>query len=153
MAAILFAACVVILAVGWLWFHIVRPILEDFGIIIDADSVNDNEEAPAPLMSRSVDILPPSAPLSLQTDSRQTADKGASALPSRDVMLDTYKLLRKYGIPREEARPVLKAAGLSLDNNLWTDAAPHEPPHITPIVGRPTAAQFDPDYPYKPLEA
>ena len=148
MAAILFSGGVAFLAIGLLWFYVLRPILEDFGII----SVSDYEQPAPALMSRVEDDRAPSMPSSLQTDSRQTSDKAMMPVPSRDIMLNTYKLLRKYGIPREEARPVLKAAGLPLDNNLWVDAAPPEPEHLTPIVGRPTSARFDitdPDYPYQ----
>jgi len=107
------------------------------------------------VMSRSDSTPPLSSPSSLQTDNRQTADKPLPPAPSRDVMLNTHKLLRKYGVPREEARPVLKALGLPLDNNLWTDAAPtDDAPHVTPYVGRPTSARFetDADYPYQPIE-
>lgn len=105
------------------------------------------------VMSRSPESPPVFLPSALETDSRQTADKPALAMPSRDVMLNTFKLLRKYNIPREEARIVVKSLGLPLDNNLWTEAAPPDPSYVTPIVGRQTAAQFDPDYPYRPLEA
>lgn len=146
-AAILFSGLVTILIVGWLWFYIARPILEDFGII----RVNSSEEDAPDVMSRSNETPPQNIPSSLQTDNRQTADRPAAPPISRDVMLDTYRLLRKYGIPREEARPILKAAGLPLDNNLWTEAAPV---HVTPIAGRATRAAFDtdPELVYQPPE-
>lgn len=115
-------------------------------------SVKHSQRSASDVMSRSEDVRPVESALSLQTDSRQTADKPPPVSPSRDVMLNTYRLLRKYGIPREEARPVLKAAGLPLDNNLWADAAPPDDVHRTPIVGRATSARFettDPDYPYQ----
>jgi hypothetical protein len=35
--AIIFAACVIILIIGWLWFFIVRPVLEHFDVIRDDD--------------------------------------------------------------------------------------------------------------------
>ncbi len=149
-----FSILVTIVIAGFLWFWIVRPILEDYNLIAPRENVNNYEEAAPIVMSRSESVAPVDRPLSLQTDSRQTTDKPAHVAPSRDVMLNTYRLLRKYDIPREEARPVLKSAGLPLDNNLWADAAPPEPEHVTPIVGRQTAAQFertDPDYPYQRL--
>jgi hypothetical protein len=117
-------------------------------------TVNDYQEAAPVVMSRSADTAPVERPLSLQTDSRQTADRPLPPAPSRDVMLNTHKLLRKYGVPREEARPVLKALGLPLDNNLWTEAAPaDDDTYATPIAGRPTSARFetDADYPYQKL--
>ena len=149
MAAILFSSLVAFLIIGWLWFYIGRPILEDIGII----AVNNIEEAAPNNMSSVGAGASPSLPSSLQTDSRQTADRPALAMPSRDVMLNTCKMLRKHGMSREEARSMLKSMGLPLDNNLWADAAPadDEPIHVTPIVGRPTRAVFetDPDYPYQ----
>ena len=112
--------------------------------------------APRPrVMSQGENDTPPSRLSSLQTDSRQTADTPAPPAPTRDVMLNSHKLLRKYGIPREEARAMYKSLGLPLDNNLWAEAAAgSEAPHITPIVGRPTSARFetDADYPYQPIE-
>jgi hypothetical protein len=95
---------------------------------------------------------PDYAPSSLQTDDRRTPDRPMIPLPSRDVMLDTYRTLRKLGMAREEARMMLRALGLPLDNNLWTQAAPPPPEHVTPIAGRPTAAQFpDDELEYQPL--
>jgi hypothetical protein len=154
MVGLLFSVFVGILFVGFLWFYIARPILEDFGIIRDAD-VNDSQDAAPVVMSRSEDGDTRLRPSVSQTDNRQTTDSAPRALPSRDVMLDTYKLLRKYGIPREEARPILKAAGLPLDNNLWSQAAPaqNDAIYITPIAGRPTSASYypnDPDLEFQP---
>lgn len=115
-------------------------------------SVKHSQNSNAVVMSRSRENERPSLPSSLQTDSRQTADRPMIPMPSRDIMLDIYKLLRKHGVPREDARPVLKAAGLPLDNNLWSQAAPPEPIAVTPIAGRPTSAAFrqdDPDLRYE----
>lgn len=116
--------------------------------------VNRYEEDDAPIMSRSEETHAPSMPSSLQTDGRQTADRQPAAQPSRDVMLDTYKRLRKLNMSRDEARTMLKALGLPLDNNLWTQAAPAEDEiiRVTPIAGRPTKAQFetDPELMYQP---
>lgn len=114
-------------------------------------SVNHSDQSDDNVMSRAAAAPALSAALSLQTDSRQTADRPALSEPSRQIMFDVFMLMRKYGIPREEARPVLKAAGWKLDNNLWADAAPPDPERLTPIAGRPTRAEFqtDPDYPYQ----
>lgn len=43
-AAQLFLAAVSIVIAGWLWFYVVRPILEDFGIIRDAETVNTSQQ-------------------------------------------------------------------------------------------------------------
>lgn len=146
--AVLFATCVCILAAGFVWFYVVRPILEDYGVI-----VKPSEEAPPVVMSRSRNDVVLYSPSSLQTDSVQTDRQPASAAPGRAELLTLYQTMRAAGIGREKARPVLKAVGLPLDNNLWAEAAPSadEAPHVTPIVGRPTSARFetDADYPYQ----
>lgn len=104
--------------------------------------------APRPrVMSRYDEGVGPYVPLLIETDSRRQTDRQAAPPPSRAVMLDSHRLLRKYGIPREEARQMYKSLGLPLDNNLWTDAAPPDDPHITPVAGRPT----DADFPYQPI--
>jgi hypothetical protein len=112
--------------------------------------VNHSAKSAPVVMSRSSESEHHISPSSLQTDSRQTTDSAARALPSRDVMLDTYRLLRKHGMAREEARPMLKALGLPLDNNLWTEAAPPSKDDdvlITPYAGRATKRSFYPDEP------
>lgn len=145
MAASLFGIGVLILATGFVWFWIVRPILEGCGIIRD---VNDSlEESPA-LMSR----VKESAPVEpLSSKDGQSDGRTDSLLYERGELLMFYKLLRKYGVAREEARPVLKAMRIPLSNDVWADAAPPEVAHVTPIVGRPTNARFetDPDFPYQ----
>jgi hypothetical protein len=156
MAPILFSILVTIVIIGFLWFYIARPFLEDFGII----RVNTFEEDEACVMSRPADSDTPSSSSSLETDNRQTAQTPMIPLPSRAVMLDTFRLLRNYGIPREEARPIIKALGLPLDNNLWTEAMPRndalpDPPRVLQVRDNgsaPRAIPFDPDYPYRPLE-
>ena len=117
-----------------------------------AKPVKHFEDTAPVVMSRSEDVAFLDYPSSLQTDSGQTADRPSAPAFSRDVMLDTYRLLRRHGVTREEARPILKALGMGLDNNLWASAVPSDEPHVTPIVGRPTSARFDvtdPDYPYR----
>lgn len=148
MAASIFGMGVLILAAGFVWFWIARPILEGCGIIRDVSDYQ--EEAPA-LMSRVEDSAALYSPSSLQTDSRQTDRQPTQAQPGRAELLTLYQTMRAAGISREKARPVLKGVGLPLDNNLWADAAPTEDAaHVTPIVGRRTSAQFetDPEFPY-----
>mgnify|MGYP001580893279 CR=1 FL=1 len=104
-------------------------------------------------MSSSVDYASSSAPSSLQTDNRQTTDRPAVPMFTPAVKLDTYRLLRRHGVKRDDARPILQAIGMGLDNNLWTQAAPPatEPTYATPIAGRTTSAQFqdDPELEYQ----
>jgi hypothetical protein len=142
-----FTIAVSILGLGFLWFYIARPILEDAGIIRDEETVNGSAGNAPVVMSRSDEGDRRLSPSSLETDSRQTADSAVRPALSRDVMLDTYRLLRKYGVPREEARPILKAAGVPLDNNLWSQAAPPAKEYdddtiVTPWAGRRTRASY-----------
>lgn len=48
MVAQVFLVCVTIVILGWLWFFIVRPILEDYGVIRPVESVKNFQP---PLMS------------------------------------------------------------------------------------------------------
>lgn len=100
------------------------------------------------VMSRAEQDATENTPLSL----RQTEPQTDRPPLTREIMLDVYKLLREHNVSRERARPILKAAGIPLDNNLWTQAAPPpEPISVTPIAGRPTNAEFrDPELTYHP---
>lgn len=107
------------------------------------------------VMSRSAeDRASQHAPSSPETDGRQTDQTPIVRRPAAEELLTVYKLMRKYNIPREEARAALKASNLPLDNNLWTSAAPpiEEPTvSVTPIAGRETSAEFrDPKLIYQP---
>lgn len=141
--ATLFAICVGILGVGFVWFFVARPILESYGVI---STVNDNDAAPAPLMSRSEGDAPASAAPRLQTDGAQTDRPPLLAKPDRAKLLTLYQLMRAAGIGRDPAGAALRGVGLPLDNNLWADAAPaDDAAHVTPIVGRRTSAVFESD--------
>ena len=107
------------------------------------DRVRGLEEEGDSITSSNGDGDPQNTPLSLQTRQQTDSRPPVFVTPSRDVMLDTYRRLRKYGMPREEARVMLKSLSLPLDNNLWTAAAPTGDEHITPIAGRRTQAQFE----------
>lgn len=154
MGATLFAVGVSILILGWLWFYIVRPILEDYGVIVAPERVKDYEDAAPVVMSRSGDAAPEKVPPSLQTDDRQTTDRPMMPVPTPNEMLDIFRVLRAAGVKREALQGAWRAAGLKLDNNLWRDAAPTpaEPVTVTPIAHRPTNAQFqsDPEFAYEP---
>jgi hypothetical protein len=122
-----------------------------------AEPVNDYEDGGAAVMSHARNNAPESSPLSLRTDSGRASDGQFPRQMKSEELLTVYALMRKYNIPREEARAALKAAGLPLGNDVWTQAAPpapEEPQTITPIAGRPTNAQFhdDPELVYHPLE-
>jgi hypothetical protein len=50
---------------------------------------------------------------------------------------------------RDDARALLNAWNIPLDNNLWTEVGAslekEAALHVTPIVGRPTSARFETD--------
>lgn len=150
MAATFFAIAVTIVILGWLWFYIVRPILEDFGIIREQESVKpyqlvmSNEEAP-PLPDK-------------QTDGADRPSVSEDNLEVPRLQLDRTKatvieLMVYNGWQVGEIRAVIKgdngAIGAEVEaarKRLGIEAA--EP--RTPIAGRPTSAQFAPSSPYQP---
>jgi len=94
----------------------------------------------------------PSSEDGRETDARRTP----IVLPERKIraeeLLTLCTLMRRYDIPREAAAAAFKAVDLPFNNNVWSKAAPEEPPTLTPIAGRPTAAQFrDDELAYEPL--
>lgn len=123
--------------------------------------VKGSEDRAPVVMSRSEYDAAGSGLSSHRQTELQTDRQPQTAQPSRAELLTLYKTMRAAGIPRETARPALKAVGVPLDNNLWVEAAPPEKPaeqgpvHLTPIVGRPTSAKFetDPDYPFEPCSS
>ena len=141
--AAFFAICVVIVVVGVVWFHIARPILVDFGVI----GVKDYETPPAAVMSRPETAAPPFIPSSLRTDDGRTETTTPQPKFTEEQLLTLYALLRSSGVTRDRATPALKAAGIPVNNNLWTRAAPPAPTedgeYRTPIAGRPTSAVFE----------
>lgn len=149
---VVFSVVVAIMITGFLWFWIVRPILEDYGVIAPR-AVNDYQETTPVVMSRSDEGAGPYFPPSLQTDGVQTPDQTEIAALRRAKLFDTYRTLRELGMSRDAARAFLKPWNIPVDNNLWAEAAPSadDAPHVTPIVGRATSARFetDADYPYQ----
>lgn len=149
-AATLFAWGVGILTLGWLWFYIVRPMLEDFGWIVNdnADSVPDNMSSADEGTSVS---LRPSLETGKQTD-RQTEQQPRI---KAEQFLTVFRVMRAHGVGREEAAAAFKSAGLPFNNNVWRDA---EPPAksvaaddddvlVTPYAGRRTRASYYPEEP------
>lgn len=124
-----------------------------------AERVKRSEDA-ARVITSSGRSLEKNMPAVVQrTDGGRPADGPPAPVYSRDVLLDTYKWLRRLGATREEARIRLKAIGIPLSNDLWAKAEPPPPPELdeddalyeTPIAGRATDATFrDPLLEYQP---
>lgn len=155
MAATLFAICVVIVVAGVVWFHVVRPILVDFGVIGVDEGVKDYEPTPASIMSHPESATPSFVSSSLRTDDGRTETTAPQPRFTEDQLLTLYTLMRAHGVTRDKATPVLKAAGIPMNNNVWTKAAPpastDDGEYRTPIAGRPTAAVFETgDLAYEP---
>ena len=157
-----FSIAVTIVILGFLWFWIARPILEDYGVLEPRESVNDYETAlaaPVRVMSRET--------RQTMADEDQTEPDGRVSEAYQwieRVKVDRTKtawleLMVYSGYTVPEIRSILKGDNGTLGTEI--EAARKrlgiEPPvqHITPIVGRPTAARFeqtDADYPYRPIE-
>lgn len=104
-----------------------------------------------------LDVTAGGAPLPMavrpRTDGPDSPDGQPSVpamwAPTREQQLTLFRLLREYGVPREKARPALKAAGWVLSNDVWAQAAPPEPEPaddllITPYAGRITRRHYYP---------
>ena len=143
----LFGAAVLVL--GVLWFHVIAPMLEGFGLLPGAESVKPDAPAPAEVTSSGREQQNAFAPSAAQTDSPPASDRQPAPAITREQMLDAAKVLRAAGLSREGGRAVFAALGLPLDNNLWAQAAPPEPAedYATPIAGRPTRREFYQDEP------
>ncbi len=155
-----FYGLVFFVSAGFLWFFVVRPILEGWGIIRARDeTVNPSEAAPpddyvtikrSALLSWLSDV---------KTDNETDKTDSEPTKLSQEQLLTHYRWLRGHGIGREDARAALKGVGLPLNNNLWAEAAPPESvapdETVTPIAGRTTKAsnfrETDPELAYKPL--
>jgi hypothetical protein len=83
-AATLLAVGVTILCAGWLWFYIVRPILEDFGWITDGETVNTSQDRARAVMSRSEDSTPLYSPYVPPVVATFTAAEQPIATPNNE---------------------------------------------------------------------
>lgn len=141
----LFAITVTVIIAGWLWFYIIRPILEDYGVIGVPKTVNNSE----PVMSR------PAPPAQVQTTDRQ-ADRPSVSVDSLELprlRLDRTKqaiieVMVYNGWQVGEIRAVIKgdngAIGAEIEaakKKLGIETAENR----TPIAGRPTDATFASD--------
>lgn len=142
-----------IACVGVIWFFVVRPALEDWGILQpreDTGEVSTITPSALPVvMSNRPTPSIPSPSLSLETDAPKAPDRPMMPVPTRDQMLDIFKVLRAAGVSRDTIGPAWRAAGLPLNNNLWSDAAPDPDDAIilTPIARRPVDGKWYPEDP------
>lgn len=144
--AILFSILVSIVILGWLWFYIARPILEDYGVLAPREAVNHYQDSAPVVMSRSEDesAVLASSP---KTDATQTPYRPTPNKSKAEEYLTLCQLMRAHGVKRDDALAVFQTCGIPFNSNVWRDAAPPEPAQITPIAGRPT----DADFPYEPI--
>lgn len=109
-------------------------------------------DAPIILSSSPPRLASETAP-SVQTDGQTRGDRTMIPMPTTAQMLDSCRVLRQAGLTRDQARAALKALGLPLDNNLWSQAAPPAAPTdddqliVTPFAGRVTRREYYPDDP------
>lgn len=93
----------------------------------------------------------PSAASVLRTDGEIAPAPPVVLTPTRAQIIDSCKLMREYGLSREQARAIVRVYGGALPNDLWTQVAPADEAVVTPIAGRSTKAVFrydDPELEY-----
>jgi len=139
-----------LLAMAFFWDRLPEPLRRLPGLVarLIVKRLDDNRVA---VMSRDpISDAPSTVSAAMRQTGTQTPDRRMIPAPTREQMLDIFKVLRAANIKRETIAGPWRAAGLPLDTNLWSAAAPDDDTHITPIAGRRTSAQFesDPDYPY-----
>jgi hypothetical protein len=144
--------------VGVVWFFVLRPALEDWGIIAPRGEDVSSVPAHRPLeIMSSAPIAAPSLPVGPRTDAPADGRTEEQAPLPRPATLDTVKALRGHGFTRDEARALLKTLGWTLGNDTWARAQPTEDDEIvTPYAGRVTKREYYPDEPalrYRDLEA
>lgn len=137
------AVLVTFVIAGFLWFYVVRPILEDFNLIAPR-AVNDYQDS-APVMSRVIEQT-------AQTDQTDESDRPAS---EADLLLDRLavdrtrtawiELMVYIGYSVAEIRGLLKGDTGTL--GLEIEAARKrlgmsDAPRLTPIAHRPTEASY-----------
>lgn len=141
----LFAVAVTIIIAGFLWFYVIRPILVDWGFIVDAETVNDYQ----PVMS--CPVTPPTA--QIQTDKQTDLGLSVDDLSAPRLQLDRTKVavievMVYNGWQVGEIRAVVKGDNGAIGAEV--EAAKKRlgietPEARTPIANRPTAATFASD--------
>lgn len=160
MAAVLFSWLVAIVITGFLWFYVVRPILEDYELIAPR-AVNDYQEANADaarVMSRETAQTTRQTETDNQTDRVSEADQWLDRLDVDRTKIALIELLVYSGWGVGEIRSVLKGDSNVLGVEIEAarkrlGAEPDAPPYTTPYAGRPTSAQFfetDAELAYQP---
>lgn len=98
MGATLFAISVSILILGWLWFYIVRPILEDYGVIVAPESVKDYADAApvvAPIRPSSDTSSQRVEPAKIADTPQPEPDAPAMYEPPSDPLIISHKMSKK----------------------------------------------------------
>jgi len=159
MAAILFSGGVAFLAIGLLWFYVLRPILEDFGIIV----VSDYEEAPVAqqrVMSTPKSTFVQTDKTDRQTDPVFEGDPWLERMKVDRTKTAIIELLVYSGWGVGEIRSMLKgdtgALGVEIEAARKRLGIAPEPPRMIAVRDNgapPRNIPMDTDYPYKPLEA
>lgn len=161
----LFSIAVTILGIGFLWFFVARPILEDYGVI-EPRAVKDYQltaEFAPPVMSREiVQTIPvPDPMVSVPLSGTQLDTAEIAYNLTEDQILEVLALARDAkGKYLYSGKKIYALVGGNYGQFLATmrelrdgDSGdmPDEPMIRTPIAGRPTkASYFDPELAYQP---
>lgn len=117
--AYVFFLCVAVITVGLLWFRVIRPMLEDFGVlppVNDADAVNTSAE-PAPArrsdyVAQSVRPVSVSRVSPLVTEAeRETEDDAETYTPPPGAAETAYIRVTQQQLDQLKARAFLEGAG------------------------------------------
>ena len=148
-----FSVAVTIMILGFLWFFVARPILEDYGVIAPR-AVNDYQltiELAPPVMSRQ------------ENRTERTNERSSHDQAWRDFLLDRTRgrlitVMVDSDLTVSEIRSLLKGESTVLGQEIEATrqrlGKASAQPYRTPIVGRPTRAVFeqDPELAYEPPE-
>jgi len=160
--AILFSILVTIVILGWLWFYIARPILEDYGVLppITVNTYQPVDRLPSRVMSREEGQTEQTDQTDEQTDrvsepnnqpSRLQLDKTRAAL-IEELLYNGWTLtdIRRERILRGDNGEI----GTEIEAARKRLGIAQSAQYVTPIAGRPTKAVFesDPELAYQPPE-
>jgi len=177
MVAALFGIFVAIIIAGWLWFYIARPILEDYGIIHDAEVVRPYQGEPmcvcsSPAFDQQVATQPQRSgikkevPVSVSVSGTDTAGFDLASVPSDLTYEEIVTILAgqmiSTGKPAYSGKKIYSLVGGNYNDftvlmrklRAKDEALAESSETLTPIAQRPTRAIFhnDPDLSYQPLE-
>lgn len=154
MAATIFAACVVFLCAGLLWFNVLRPVLEDYGVIVADKDMSTSDDVPI-----YQENIAERRSYAVEQVTEQAGTGGAEHVPNIVIEIGTYSdeallnILARVRDADGEYRFAESRIGRFIGGRLEDRIAqvrhargvveqPKPQGYITPIAGRPTKASY-----------